>query len=184
MRINELIVESQQIDELSLAGALGSAAKGAANVVGRAKGAWAGAKDVYNQRADRVANVAQRNIQKAGGYKAPRVAPTGTAPATQPTGTAPAPASTVPTASTAIPQTPTQQSAAPTQQPISVRQINQTIPTLRNRDLTSVKNTVDATVAKKMPTPAAAPQPTPAENPNIVQGTNENFKSNFLGMMI
>ena len=75
MRINELIVESQQIDELSLAGALGSAAKGAANVVGGAKGAWAGAKDVYNQQAGRVANVAQRNVQRAGGYKAPQPTP-------------------------------------------------------------------------------------------------------------
>ncbi len=71
MRINELIVENQQIDELSLAGALGSAARGAANVVGGAKGAWAGAKDVYNQQSGRVANVAQRNVQKAGGYKKP-----------------------------------------------------------------------------------------------------------------
>lgn len=87
MRINELIVESQQIDELSLAGALGSAAKGAANVVGGAKGAWAGAKDVYNQQAGRVANVAQRNVQRAGGYKAPQPA---TAPVTPPAGTAPA----------------------------------------------------------------------------------------------
>jgi hypothetical protein len=69
MRINELIVENQQIDELSLAGALGSAAKGAANVIGGAKGAWAGAKDVYNQQSGRVANAAQRNVQRAGGYK-------------------------------------------------------------------------------------------------------------------
>ena len=75
MRINELIVESQQIDELSLAGALGSAAKGAANIVGGAKGAWAGAKDVYNQQAGRVANVAQRNVQRAGGYKKPAASP-------------------------------------------------------------------------------------------------------------
>lgn len=95
MRINELIVETQQIDELSLAGALGSAAKGAANVVGAAKGAWAGAKDVYNQQSGRVANVAQRNVQRAGGYKAPQPAPTGTTPAAPPaapvtTGTTPA----------------------------------------------------------------------------------------------
>ena len=89
MRINELIVESQQIDELSLAGALGSAAKGAANVVGGAKGAWAGAKDVYNQQAGRVANVAQRNVQRAGGYKAPQPTPAAT-PAAPPTGTTPA----------------------------------------------------------------------------------------------
>jgi hypothetical protein len=75
MRINELIVENQQIDELSLAGALGSAAKGAANIVGGAKGAWAGAKDVYNQQSGRVANVAQRNVQRAGGYKKPAASP-------------------------------------------------------------------------------------------------------------
>ena len=90
MRINELIVESQQIDELSLAGALGSAAKGAANVVGGAKGAWAGAKDVYNQQAGRVANVAQRNVQRAGGYKAPQPTPA-TAPVTPPAGSTPTP---------------------------------------------------------------------------------------------
>jgi hypothetical protein len=75
MRINELIVENQQIDELSLAGALGSAAKGAANIVGGAKGAWAGAKDVYNQQSGRVANVTQRNVQRAGGYKKPAAGP-------------------------------------------------------------------------------------------------------------
>jgi hypothetical protein len=75
MRINELIVENQQIDELSLAGALGSAAKGAANIVGGAKGAWAGAKDVYNQQSGRVANVTQRNVQRAGGYKKPAASP-------------------------------------------------------------------------------------------------------------
>jgi hypothetical protein len=115
MRINELIVESQQIDELSLAGALGSAAKGAANVVGGAKGAWAGAKDVYNQQAGRVANVAQRNVQRAGGYKAPQPTPA-TAPVTPPTGTTPpatpaAPAT--PPATPAAPATPPATPAAP-----------------------------------------------------------------------
>jgi hypothetical protein len=115
MRINELIVESQQIDELSLAGALGSAAKGAANVVGGAKGAWAGAKDVYNQQAGRVANVAQRNVQRAGGYKAPQPTPA-TAPVTPPTGTTPpatpaAPAT--PPATLAAPATPPATPAAP-----------------------------------------------------------------------
>jgi hypothetical protein len=109
MRINELIVESQQIDELSLAGALGSAAKGAANVVGGAKGAWAGAKDVYNQQAGRVANVAQRNVQRAGGYKAPQPTPAAT-PAAPPTGTTPAatpaapPTGTTPAATPAAPE--------------------------------------------------------------------------------
>jgi hypothetical protein len=102
MRINELIVESQQIDELSLAGALGSAAKGAANVVGGAKGAWAGAKDVYNQQAGRVANVAQRNVQRAGGYKAPQPTPA-TAPVTPPTGTTPATAPAAPEGRLGIP---------------------------------------------------------------------------------
>jgi hypothetical protein len=120
MRINELIVENQQIDELSLAGALGSAAKGAANVVGGAKGAWAGAKDVYNQQAGRIANVAQRNVQRAGGYKAPQPAPAGTPPTTapqpaqagttspapQPT-TTPAPQSAAPAGTTPAPQTAT-----------------------------------------------------------------------------
>jgi hypothetical protein len=118
MRINELIVESQQIDELSLAGALGSAAKGAANVVGGAKGAWAGAKDVYNQQAGRVANVAQRNVQRAGGYKAPQPTPA-TAPVTPPTGTTPAtapvtpPTGTTPATAPVTPPTGTTPATAP-----------------------------------------------------------------------
>jgi hypothetical protein len=97
MRINELIVK-QQLDELSLAGALGSAARGTANVVGGTRGAIAGAKDVFNQRADRVANVAQRRVQQAGGYKAPPAPTTTVAPpaTTAQTNTAPATGTTAP----------------------------------------------------------------------------------------
>jgi hypothetical protein len=158
MRINELIVENQQIDELSLAG-IGKGIGKAANVAGKAVGGAVGGSVAA---AKQFGSGVKQGFQSASDTVS-GTAPTGNtaAPAAQPTGTAP----------TAI-----QQTQVPARQPVTVRQITQAIPTLRKRDLTSVKNTVDATIAKKMPAPA--------ENPNIVQGTNENFKSNFLGLMI
>jgi hypothetical protein len=77
MHISELIVE-QKLDELSLAGigkGIGKVAGGIGQAVGNVQGAWQGAKDAYGQNRDRVAKVAQRNISRAGGYKAPRPSP-------------------------------------------------------------------------------------------------------------
>lgn len=92
-----------------------------------------------------------------------------------------------------------QQAAADQQAKVGVGQINKIIPTLRTRDLQSVKKNVDATIAKKTKQPAAAPaaqQPAaPAQapeddNPNIQRGYNMQeskivkFRSNFLGIEI
>jgi len=77
MHISELIAE-QKLDELSLAGigkGIGKVAGGVGQAVGNVQGAWQGAKDAYGQNRDRVAKVAQRNVSRAGGYKAPRPAP-------------------------------------------------------------------------------------------------------------
>ena len=100
------------------------------------------------------------------------------APAATPTAT-PATATT-PTATTPTSATPTQPGAEPpataqaTQQSnLGVGQINKIIPTLRVRDLTSVKKTVDATLAKRGKT-APAPQPT-------AEGKYVGFYSKFLG---
>ena len=143
MRINELIVENQQIDELSLAGALGSAAKGAANIVGGAKGAWAGAKDVYNQQSGRVANVAQRNVQRAGGYKKPAASP-----ATQSTS---APAN--------LPST--GQGAGASADPTALRQqadaLNQQADQLEKAAAQPAPTTTTAPAATTAPTTTAAP---------------------------
>jgi len=95
MRINELLTEQNQLDELSLAGVsrgLGRAAGAVGSAVGGVKGTWQGMKNAYGQKKDRVANVAQRTTQRAGGYRTPPVQ-TGTN-STQPTqvGTNSAPA--------------------------------------------------------------------------------------------
>jgi hypothetical protein len=93
--------------------------------------------------------------------------------------------------------------AADQQSKVGVGQINKIIPTLRTRDLNSVKKNVDATLAKKQKqpaapaaapaqgaAPAAAPAPEEDDNPNIQRGYNMQeskivkFRSNFLGMDI
>jgi hypothetical protein len=82
MRIAELIIENNQIDEISLKGigqGLGKAAGAVGGAVGGVQGQWSGMQNAYNQKRDRVAAVAQRNAERAGGYKkpaAPVVAPT------------------------------------------------------------------------------------------------------------
>jgi hypothetical protein len=161
MRINELIVENQQMDELSLAGALGSAAKGAANIVGKAKGAWAGAKDVYNQQSGRVANVAQRNVQRAGGYKKPA-------------------ASTATPAS--LPQT--GQGAGASANPASLRQqaaaLNQQADQLEKaaaQPAPAAPTSTAATSAAPAPTTTAAPTQWPAGVPKFNSVTGEKFAS-------
>ena len=185
MRINELIVESQQIDELSLAG-VGRGIGKAANIAGKAVGgAVGGTVAAAKQFGSGVKQGYQGASNTVGGVQSPTTAPTGTTAAPTPSAATSTQQATATPTATSQPQSaaPAQATTAPVQQPITVRQINQAIPTLRKRDLTSIKNTVDATVAKKMPAPAAGPaQQSPGENPNIVQGTNENFKSKFLGI--
>jgi hypothetical protein len=190
MRINELIVE-QQLDELSLAGALGSAAKGAANVVGGTRGALAGARDVFNQRADRVANVAQRRVQQAAGYKAPPTAPattaappasTGTQPVTQPASTAatPAPTGTAPAATT-----PPAAAPAATGTPANTTQSNPTAS--GNIGVPAGRQAVDNAIATiKAVRSDRRPQVVAygIQQLGTVKESNVGIKSNFLGIEI
>jgi len=210
MRINELILE-QQLDELNLKGlgtGLGKAAGAVAGgVVQGAKNMWAGAKQGYD--------AAQQALKPDGtpATSAPTQQPnTSTAPASpqQPAGGEVAsnnllqraqqgttqdlnaqPATQAPTAGT----TPQQAAAQDQQAKIGVGQINKIIPTLRTRDLQSVKKNVDATIAKKSKQPAAPvqpPAPTQAEldadHARMASGTNESkviqFRSKFLGIDI
>jgi hypothetical protein len=243
MKINELLVENEQLDELNLKGlgtGLGKAIGGAAGgVVQGAKNIWSGMKQGYAG-----AQQALSPDDSAGGAGAPTA---GTAPAAAPAastggaagGTTPAQtggagevAATdlLARAKQGTAQDPAaQQQAAPAQQPaaqtpapaaspaggespaadqqskIGVGQINKIIPTLRTRDLNSVKKNVDATLAKKQKqpaAPAAAPAQAPAAAPNQAEidadrerlmgpnngGANESrvikFRSKFLGMDI
>jgi hypothetical protein len=180
MRINELIVESNQIDELSLAGAgkaVGNVIRGTSSAIQGAKGAWQGAKDAWNQG------------KQSGTYDRARAAVSGTTtpPATQLT-TAQAATNTPTPSSVPAQQSSTQAAPAVTQPgtasavstqpaatPVTVKQINKVIPTLRNRDLQSVKKTVDTTIAKKTPAQAAPTQQTgvnPTATPSPTTGMN------------
>jgi hypothetical protein len=100
MRINELLSENNQLDELSLAPlgrAIGKGVGAVGSAVGGVKGAWQGAKDQYTQSRD-AAQVAARNT--VGGSAAQGTAPPTATPATTPptatpaTGTATTPAAT------------------------------------------------------------------------------------------
>lgn len=197
MRINELLIEQEQLDELNLKGlgqgigkAVGTAAGG---IVQGAKNVWSGAKQGYA--------AGQAALAPSTDPAAADPAATGsTAPATGSGGAvATAPAATPPAGGEA-PASPAVDQASK----VGVGQINKIIPTLRTRDLNSVKKTVDATLVKKQkqpaaPAPAAAPAkpgapaaPTQAEldadHERMATGTNESkivrFESRFLGMMI
>lgn len=97
MRINELLSETHQTDE-GVAQFLGKAADAVGGAVGGVQGAWQGMKDVYGQKRDRVANVAQRNVQRSGGYRKPATtnrapSPGGITPTPPTAGTPPSTAS-------------------------------------------------------------------------------------------
>ena len=83
MRINDLLVENEQLDELSLAGigrGIGAAAGAIGRGVGNVQGAWQGAKAAYNQNKDTAANKAARNVAHGGGAQMSKTgAPGGTA---------------------------------------------------------------------------------------------------------
>jgi hypothetical protein len=95
MRITELIIENTQVDEISLKGigqGLSRAADTVGGAIGGVQGQLAGMKNVYAQKRDRMAAVAQRNAERAGGYKKPA------APVAAPT-----PATTIPPTANAVP---------------------------------------------------------------------------------
>jgi hypothetical protein len=69
MRINELILEQEHLDELSLAGIgrnIGAAAGMVGRGVGNVQGAWQGAKAAFTQGKDNAANKAARNVAHGG----------------------------------------------------------------------------------------------------------------------
>ena len=197
MRINELLIESEQLDEISLAGigkGIGAAAGAIGRGVGNIKGAWQGAVDAYTQNRDRVAPIAQRNVARGGQAKPEQAAAPGTVQTPQSYGGAgeiaapnllaraqqgttqdpalqgqqpPAqsntanaqPAVSTPTAQpAAAPAADASNAQADQQAKIGVAQINKIIPSLRSRDLQSVKKNVDATIAKKSKQPAGQEQ--------------------------
>ena len=180
MRINELILEQQQLDELSLKGlgtglgkAVGAVAGGA---VQGAKNVWSGAKQGYQAAQQAMApDGADTSSAASGGWGTPTptapapttntTAPANTGgpgevasnnllaraqqgttqdPAAQTTTTTPAPAPTTPAPTTTEPPV---DPKVDQQSKIGVGQINKIIPTLRTRDLNSVKKNVDATLA-------------------------------------
>lgn len=70
MRINEIILEQEQLDELSLAGIgrkIGAGAGMVGRGVGNVQGAWQGAKAAFTQGKDTAANKAARNVAHGGG---------------------------------------------------------------------------------------------------------------------
>ena len=205
--------------------AVGAVAGGA---VQGAKNVWSGAKQGYQAAQQAMApDGADTSSAASGGWGTPTPttpAPTTNTPAPAPTntggpgevasnnllaraqqGTTQDPAAqtaTTPPAPTTPAPTTTEPPVDPKvdqQSKIGVGQINKIIPTLRTRDLNSVKKNVDATLAKKAkPAPAAAPAttapatPTQAEldadHERMASGTNESkvvvFRSKFLGMDI
>jgi hypothetical protein len=131
MRINEILTESQNLEE----GPLGSLGKGVGKVskavgtgVGGVKGAWQGAKDAFGQGQQKAFKSARAavsgNIAPTDQEPEQTVAPAGSAGGTQ----------VVPGAQ-----------AIPSNDP-NVRQINKLVPKLKTRDLKSIKKTVDTTL--------------------------------------
>jgi hypothetical protein len=96
MRINELILEQEQLDELSLAGigrGIGAAAGAVGRGVGNVQGAWQGAKAAFTQGKAGAADKAARNVAHGGGAAMDKTGAPATAPSTAPATTPAAPAS-------------------------------------------------------------------------------------------
>ena len=181
MRINELLVESQQLDEGPFTQAIGKVggkiAKGVANV---GKDLKTGFKAGYSgeqpptDAAATNAPAATAPVKKAGGgfidqFKKgfaqgrgePAAEPAATSTSTATT-SAPAadatPAAAAATTAPAAEPAPAANPKADAQSKVGVGQINKIIPTLRTRDLMSLKKNLDAVIAKKSTEkPAAAP---------------------------
>jgi hypothetical protein len=169
MRINELLVESQQLDEGPFTQAVGKVggkiAKGIANV---GKDLKTGFKAGYSGEEPPAADPAAATttapaakdaapVKKASGGFIDQFkkgfAQGQSEPATPATGTKSA-AAAAPTAGAA----PAANPEADKQSKIGVGQINKIIPTLRTRDLMSLKKNLDTVIAKKSAEkPAAAP---------------------------
>jgi hypothetical protein len=179
MRINELIVESQQIDEISLAG-IGKGIGKAANVAGKAVGgAVGGTVAAAKQFGSGVKQGYQGASNAVGGVQTPSTAPTGTTSA--PTGSAPVatnapqttPSSTAPAGTTQQPATPasnTTQLKAPPVVPGNLDGIKKAYSILDPNEKEQLKKDLEVI----------------DDQDRLATGTNESrrvgMKSNFLGI--
>jgi hypothetical protein len=162
MRINELLVESQQLDEGPFTQAVGKVggkiAKGIANV---GKDLKTGFKAGYSGEQPAAATTtapaakAAAPVQKAaGGGIIDKIKQGFTQDQSAPA------ADTAPAAGAAPAANPEAEKAAK----IGVGQINKIIPTLRTRDLMSLQANLEKTIASKKKAPAAEPGAAPAAN--------------------
>jgi len=162
MKINQLFESQEQLDEIGMHGVakgIGAVSKVGGAVAGGLTGVWDQAKAGF-QAGRNAVNGTNPPAATTAPAAAPAAPATAGAPATAPAqanSPAPdAPAATAPnaTAAAAPPaETPQQAQAAK----VGVGQINKIIPTLRTRDLTSIKKNVDTMIAKKQKTPAVDP---------------------------
>jgi hypothetical protein len=188
MRINELLVESQQLDEGPFTQAIGKVggkiAKGVANIGKDLKTGFKAGYSGEQPPADAAATTAPAQaapikkaapaaaattqaapVQKAAGGgiidKIKQGFTQGQAaadPAAPVAGAAPAADPAAPVAGAA----PAADPAAEKQSKIGVGQINKIIPTLRTRDLMSLQANLEKTIASKKKAPPAAPAADPA----------------------
>ena len=187
MRINEIITEDQELDELSLAGGINRTATGVGKVVGGVKGAWQGAKDVYSQSRDATQSaartaVARRSPQAGGtatsGTTAASMSPT-TPSASLGTASPSAPSATVTPSTAAAPQSVAAQST--TNAPV--------VGPMRATEITSKLQSVwgQATADQGSETTSRAVQSqikAMAKQAGMTGQTIAEFHSKFLGMHI
>jgi hypothetical protein len=176
MRITELLVESQQLDEGPFTQAIGKGAgkvaRGIANIGKDLKTGFKAGYSGEQPPTDTAAPAQAAPVKKAApakvaGATAPAAAPKTSGggfidqfkkgfaqgreePAAEPAATS-APAATTNTAA------PAADPAAEKQSKIGVGQINKIIPTLRTRDLMSLQANLEKTIASKKKAPPAAP---------------------------
>jgi hypothetical protein len=195
MKINELLVESQQLDEGPFTQAVGKVggkiAKGVANI---GKDLKAGFKAGYSGEQPAADPATAAPAKQTPATTKPSSAPAA-APAksggfidqfkkgfAQARGEQPAADNT-----TAAPAAAAADPKADAQSKVGVGQINKIIPTLRTRDLMSLKKNLDAVIAKKSaekpaakpvaaPADAAAPAAPAAEQPATAEPTAEKPK--------
>ena len=179
MRINELIVESQQIDELSLAG-VGRGIGKAANMAGKAVGgAVGGTVAAAKQFGSGVKQGYQGASNTVGGVQSPSTAPTGTTAAPTPSATTSTPQATTTPTATSQPQSATPApttAASPTQlkappvAPGSLDGIKKAYSTLDPNEKEQLKRDLEVI----------------DDQDRLASGTNESrrvgMKSNFLGI--
>lgn len=202
MKINELILEQKQLDELNLAGVgkgIGDIARGAGAAVQGIKGAWDGAKDAYAQGKgagyyDKARDVVRGNSPRidpnapADNTSAP-VAGTTSGGAAGAFSQQPAPqGNTAPAPSAPQAAAPaggaagqfSQQPAAPAQQgrvgvPAGKKAVDQAVTTVQSVRSDRRPQVIQYAKQKVDALAQQAAKPAPADdNPNIVKGTNES----------